>query len=94
MEVIVLKPVVYHSFCKLNPLQPFLERLNLQKLWYTTGVLELKVDFGPGYRVYFGKIGSKCILLLCGGDKGSQKNDIQNAKIYFSNYQARGGADE
>jgi putative addiction module killer protein len=48
------------------------------------GVFELKVDFGPGYRVYFGKVGSKCVLLLCAGDKGSQKSDIQKAKAYFN----------
>lgn len=58
------------------------------------GVFELKIDFGPGYRVYFGKIGSKCILLLCAGDKGSQKNDIQKAKVYFKDYQSREGTDE
>ena len=54
------------------------------------GVFELKIDFGPGYRVYFGKIGAKCILLLCGGDKSSQKNDIQKAKTYFKDYLSRG----
>ncbi|HEY4832286.1 MAG TPA: type II toxin-antitoxin system RelE/ParE family toxin [Waddliaceae bacterium] len=58
------------------------------------GVFELKIDFGPGYRVYFGKIGSKCVLLLCAGDKGSQKSDIQKAKVYFKDYQSRGDADE
>lgn len=58
------------------------------------GVFELKIDFGPGYRVYFGKIGSKCVLLLCGGDKGSQKRDIQKAKIYFKDYQSRGDSNE
>jgi len=40
------------------------------------GVYELKIDFGPGYRVYFGKIGLRIILLLCAGDKQSQKKDI------------------
>src|SRR6476469_3126145 len=58
------------------------------------GVFELKVDFGPGYRVYFGKIGSKCVLLLCAGDKGSQKSDIQKAKDYFKDYQSRGDINE
>ncbi len=58
------------------------------------GVFELKIDFGPGYRVYFGKIGSKCVLLLCAGDKGSQKNDIQKAKVYFKDYLSRGDINE
>ena len=44
------------------------------------GVQELKMDFGPGYRVYFTRRGERIILLLCGGDKGSQSRDIARAK--------------
>ena len=44
------------------------------------GVHELKMDFGPGYRVYFTRRGERIILLLCGGDKGSQQRDIARAK--------------
>lgn len=58
------------------------------------GVFELKIDFGPGYRVYFAKTGSKCVLLLCGGDKGSQKSDILKAKAYFKDYLSRGDTNE
>jgi len=42
-------------------------------------VYELRIDYGPGYRVYFGKIGSTIILLLCGGDKSSQDKDVNLA---------------
>ena len=50
------------------------------------GVWELRIDYGPGYRVYFGMIGSKLVILLCGGDKRSQSNDIKNAIEYWEDY--------
>jgi putative addiction module killer protein len=44
------------------------------------GISELRIHYGPGYRVYFQKRGSTIIVLLCGGDKGTQKKDITTAK--------------
>jgi putative addiction module killer protein len=44
------------------------------------GISELKIDFGPGDRVYFKRIGNTVMLLLCGGDKSSQVKDIRRAK--------------
>jgi putative addiction module killer protein len=44
------------------------------------GVSELRVDYGPGYRIYFCKRGETIVLLLCGGDKRTQDNDIEKAK--------------
>ena len=44
------------------------------------GISELKIDFGPGYRVYFTRTGKTVVLLLCGGDKSSQTKDIRRAK--------------
>ena len=45
------------------------------------GISELRVNHGPGYRVYYLKEGNRLILLLCGGDKSTQQQDIDKAKI-------------
>lgn len=49
---------------------------------------ELRIDFGPGYRVYFGEELSQIILLLCAGDKSSQEKDIKLAKQYWKDYRS------
>ena len=53
------------------------------KIW------ELKLDFGPGYRVYFGRIGRLVVLLLCGGDKSTQTQDINVAEALWKDYERR-----
>lgn len=45
----------------------------------TGGVSELKLDFGPGYRVYYTQRGNVLVILLCGGDKSTQEKDIKTA---------------
>ena len=50
------------------------------------GVFEYRIDFGPGYRVYFGKDGEQIVILLCGGVKQRQQDDIAAAKGYWLNY--------
>jgi putative addiction module killer protein len=52
----------------------------------TDGVSELKVDFGPGYRVYYSQRGTRLLLLLVGGDKSSQSKDIQLAIKLAKNF--------
>jgi putative addiction module killer protein len=53
------------------------------------GVFECRIDFEPGYRVYFGKDGSKLIILLGGGTKKRQQKDIQAAKALWQEYKKR-----
>jgi putative addiction module killer protein len=53
------------------------------------GLYEFRIDWGPGYRIYYAMIGQRCILLLCGGDKRKQAADIERAVAYFDDYKIR-----
>jgi putative addiction module killer protein len=53
------------------------------------GVLEMRIDHGPGYRVYFGRIGKEVVLLLCAGDKRTQRRDIKRAQKHLTDYKER-----
>lgn len=53
------------------------------------GVSELRIDWGPGYRVYYALLGRVCVLLLCGGDKRKQSSDIDRALEYLRDYKER-----
>jgi len=55
------------------------------------GVSELHVDYGPGYRIYFGQKGQTLVILLCGGDKRTQDRDIRQAQHYWADYEQREG---
>lgn len=57
-----------------------------KRLQEANGIWELRIDHGPGYRIYFGKEGSTIVILLTGGDKKSQTKDIAKAKQYWLNY--------
>ena len=54
-----------------------------------SGVLEYKIDFGPGYRVYFGKDGETIVILLAGGSKKRQQRDIEDAHARWQDYKDR-----
>ena len=54
-----------------------------------SGVLEYKVDFGPGYRIYFGRDGERLVILLAGGTKKRQGVDIQQALANWTDYRKR-----
>ena len=51
------------------------------------GVLELRINYGPGYRVYFARAGQQIVLLLCGGDKKTQNKDILKSQQYWMAFQ-------
>jgi putative addiction module killer protein len=53
------------------------------------GVLEYKIDFGPGYRVYFGRDGERLVILLAGGTKKRQIQDINQPRERWADYKAR-----
>jgi putative addiction module killer protein len=54
------------------------------------GVQELRIDYGPGYRVYLSRQGPILVLLLCGGDKADQSRDIERAIEYLNDWKERG----
>ena len=53
------------------------------------GLCELKIEMGPGYRIYFGNHGQTVVVLLCGGDKRSQDSDIVLAAQYWDDWKQR-----
>jgi len=53
------------------------------------GVSELRIDWGPGYRLYHSILGRTCVLLLCGGDKRKQSSDVRRAIEYLKDYKER-----
>lgn len=55
----------------------------------TGGINELRLDFGKGYRIYFAEQDGLIIILLCGGDKSTQKKDIQKARDFWHELQER-----
>ncbi|OKH30612.1 addiction module protein [[Phormidium ambiguum] IAM M-71] len=56
------------------------------------GIMELRIDYGPGYRIYCAQFGATIILLICGGDKSTQNQDIIKAKQYWIDFQNRQNA--
>ena len=52
------------------------------------GIIELRINYGPGYRVYIGLQGKELIILLCAGDKSRQKKDVKKAMLYWDEFKA------
>lgn len=53
------------------------------------GLWELRIHWGPGYRVYFAMVGTACVLLLCAGDKRKQSSDIERAQMNLTEFKRR-----
>ena len=51
------------------------------------GLNEMKIDFGPGYRLYYSRVGDRIVVVLCGGDKSSQGRDIERAAEILKHWQ-------
>jgi putative addiction module killer protein len=60
-----------------------------KRLKNADGVAELRLDVGPGYRIYYADHGTAIVVLLCGGDKSSQRRDIAAAKAYWQDFKER-----
>ena len=60
-----------------------------KRLSNAQGISELRLDFGSGYRVYFAEYDDAIVILLCAGDKRSQRNDIEQAMNYWRDFRSR-----
>jgi len=74
-------------------IQVSIDRIALGNLGKTRslgeGIHEIKINYGPGYRVYFGREGDSLVILLCGGDKSRQNEDIKKAKKYWKDFKRK-----
>lgn len=81
------------DFTARKLIQVKIERLRAgnfsQCLYMGGGISELRIFFGPGYRIYFAQIHGLVVLLLVGGSKGTQRNDIQTAIEYWEDFKRR-----
>jgi putative addiction module killer protein len=67
----------------------FLRQGNMGDFKFFEGIYELRIDYGPGYRIYCGKKDKAFVLLLFGGSKASQRKDIEKATKYWQDFQKR-----
>ena len=81
------------DFKTAGRVEAYVDRMKMGNLGYSRsvgqGVIELKINFGPGFRVYYLRDGNSFVVLLCGGDKSSQQTDVRKAQIYALDYWRR-----
>lgn len=78
-----------HAAAKVAVILTRLEQGNLSEVKSVgLGVLERRIDWGPGYRIYFGRDGESLVILLCGGTKQRQERDIAVAQERWADYKA------
>ena len=79
-----------HAEAKVAVILTRLEQGNLSEVKPVgLGVLERRIDWGPGYRIYYGRDGERQVILLCGGTKQRQQRDITAAQERWADYRAR-----
>jgi len=74
---------------KITTVKLKMEQGNLSNIKWFHGIGEYRLDWGPGYRVYIGRDGEKLVILLGGGTKKGQKNDIERAAALWAEYNKR-----
>ena len=80
----------YIDVAGASPYRDWFESLNAPAAAKVTVALtRIEIDFGPGYRVYFGRDGDRLVILLAGGTKSRQQRDIVTAQLRWSDYKAR-----
>ena len=75
----------HHAAAKVATAVARVSAGNTSSIKWFSGIGEIRIDWGPGYRVYFIRRGSEVVILLCGGDKSSQKRDINEARELAEN---------
>lgn len=85
-----LRELNFHAAAKVATLLERIAAGNLSNVKAVGGgVLEYRLDFGPGYRIYFGRDDERLVILLAVGTKRRQQNDITLAKVFWADYRTR-----
>ncbi len=84
-----LRALNVHAAAKVTTLERIAEGNLSNTKTVGGGVLEYRIDFGPGYRIYFGRDGDRLVILLAGGTKKRQREDVRQARANWEDYRSR-----